>query len=95
MRIAFDINGTLRRMNQAESQTMVEFLKILKKAGHFIIVWSGDDTAEVNKYVSDKDLKEYVDLSISKLNIKTEDLPDIAFDDADYGYLGRIATIKV
>lgn len=95
MKIAFDINGTLRRINQSETNTMIEFLKILKKAGNYIIVWSGDDAYEINKFVSDYGLNEYVDLAVSKLHIKPSDLPDIAFDDADFGYLGKIATIKV
>jgi len=38
MKIAFDINGTLRKAGAEETKVMIGFLKILKKAGHFIIV---------------------------------------------------------
>ncbi len=95
MKIAFDINGTLKRTEQVETQAMLNLLKILKKAGHFIIVWSGDDIEEIKKFISSNQLEPYVDSAICKLNIKSENLPDIAFDDSDFAYLAKLATIKV
>lgn len=95
MRIAFDITGTLSRSDSIESDAMITFLKILKKAGHYIIVWSDDDIERINQFIEAKTLTEFVDLTVSKLSVKPEDFPDIAFDDSEFGYLGKLATIKV
>lgn len=95
MKIAFDINGTLKKVSPEDTQSMLGFLKILKKAGHYIIIWSGDDIHEINQFISNYQLGPYVDLAVSKLNFKQENLPDIAFDDSDFAYLAKLATIKV
>lgn len=95
MRIAFDISGTLLRANEEETKSMIMFLKILKNAGHTIVVWSGDDVDTVNKFIEQYALKDFVDIATSKLSVKPEDFPDIAFDDSEFGYLGKLATIKV
>ncbi len=95
MKIAFDIKGTLLRSNESETQTMIDFLKILKKAGHYIIVWSSDDMYMINDFIKKAKLDEFVDLACSKLDIKPEDLPDVAFDDGDFAYLAKTVTVKV
>lgn len=94
MKIAFDITGTLKRSTSEETKTMIDFLKILKKAGHFIIVWSGDDRTEIVKFVKENDLCEFVDLMVDKLKIEAEDLPDIAIDDNELIFAKKVV-IKV
>lgn len=95
MKIAFDITGTLLRTSEEETKAMIVFLKILKNAGHTIIVWSGDDLDTVNRFIEKYVLKDFVDFTTSKLSVKPENFPDIAFDDSEFGYLGKLATIKV
>lgn len=95
MKIAFDINGTLKRVDAEETKAMVTLLKILKKAGHFIIVWSGDDISEINKFISDYELSKYVDIACNKLDSDPKDMPDVAFDDSQFAYLAKKVTIKV
>lgn len=95
MKIAFDINGTLRRVDTEETKAMVTLLKILKKAGHFIIVWSGDDISEINKFINHYELSEYVDIACNKLDSNPKDMPDVAFDDSEFAYLAKKVTIKV
>ncbi len=95
MKIAFDINGTLKRFDPEETKAMVTLLKILKKAGHFIIVWSGDDVSEINKFIDDYELSQYVDIACNKLDSDPKDMPDVAFDDSEFAYLARKVTIKV
>lgn len=94
MKIAFDIIGTLKRSSSEETKTMIDFLKILKKAGHFIIVWSGDDRTEIVKFVKENDLTEFVDLMVDKLKIEAKDLPDIAIDDNELIFAKKVV-IKV
>lgn len=95
MKIAFDINGTLRRAESEETKVMIGFLKILKKAGHFIIVWSGDDVADINKFIGEYKLEEFVDIACNKLDSDPENMPDVAFDDSEFAYLAKKVTIKV
>ncbi len=92
MKIAFDVQGTLIRSNKDESIVMVEFLKILKKAGHYIIVWSGDDVERTKSIIKQLGIEEFVDFVTSKLN--TKDYSDVAFDDNEFAF-SRKATIKV
>ncbi len=92
MKIAFDVQGTLIRSNKEETTTMVEFLKILKKAGHYIIVWSGDEVERTELLIKNLGIQEFVDLITSKLNPK--DISDIAFDDNEFAF-SRKCTIKV
>jgi hypothetical protein len=95
MKIAFDINGTLKRVNEEETKAMVTLLKILKNVGHFIIVWSGDDISEINKFINDYELSEYVDIACNKLDSDPKDMPDVAFDDSEFAYLAKKVMIKV
>ncbi len=95
MKIAFDINGTLKRIDAEETKTMINFLKILKKAGHFIIVWSGDEVSKISEFISKNELGEYVDQACNKLDIDPKNMPDIAFDDSEFAYLAKKVTIKV
>jgi len=92
MKIAFDINGTLRKAGAEETKVMIGFLKILKKAGHFIIVWSSDD---INKFISEFELGEFVDIACNKLDSDPKNMPDVAFDDSEFAYLAKKVTIKV
>ncbi len=94
MKIAFDITGTLMRSSKEETETMINFLKILKKAGHKIIVWSGDEQNEIEKFVRKYSLTDFVDLMVDKLHIKPEDLPDISIDDNEYVFAKKVV-IKV
>lgn len=94
MRIAFDITGTLKRVSKEETETMINFLKILKKAGHFIIIWSGDEKNEIVRFVKENNLTEFVDLMVDKLKIKAEDLPDVAIDDNELIFAKKVV-IKV
>lgn len=95
MRIAFDINGTLRRIDTEETNAVINFLKILKKAGHFIIVWSGDDIDDINKFIDEYKLTDYIDIACNKLDIDLKDMPDVAFDDSEFAYLAKKVTIKI
>lgn len=90
-----ETNRTLKRVDAEETKAMVTLLKILKKAGHFIIVWSGDDISEINKFISDYELSVYVDIACNKLDSDPKDMPDVAFDDSEFAYLARKVTIKV
>lgn len=96
--IAFDVHGTLYdHMGKPRTQ-VIEFLKVLKKAGHTIIVWSTETRAEVWMVITDLDLEEYVDMHGSKLDVGKSwlpDMPDIAFDDQAMLGLAIEATIKV
>lgn len=94
MKIAFDINGTLLRSNPDETKTMVNLLKILKNAGHFIIVWSGEDIEEIIKTVKELKIDGYIDHVMSKLNFDKEFTPEISFDD-NPGAFATKAVIKV
>lgn len=94
MKIAFDITGRLLRVDAQETESMINLLKILKKAGHFIIVWSGSDIEEINEFIESKNIKEHVDLAVCKSDVKPENFPDVAFDDSQFAYLAK-ATIKV
>lgn len=95
MKIAFDITGTLLRLDATETESMINLLKILKKAGHYIIVWSGSEINEINEFIESKNLSEYVDLAVCKTDVKPKDFPDIAFDDSQFAFLAKKATIKV
>ncbi len=95
MKIAFDINGTLKKTDESETQTMISFLKLLKKAGHFIIIWSGDDLDEIKRFIAEYHLESFIDSAISKLSASQDNLPDIAFDDSDFAYLAKVAVIKI
>jgi phosphoglycolate phosphatase-like HAD superfamily hydrolase len=95
MKIAFDINGTLKRVNEEETKAMVTLLKILKNAGHFIIVWSGDGISEINKFITEYELSDYVDIACNKLDSDPKNMPDIAFDDSEFAYLAKKVNIKV
>lgn len=94
MKIAFDVNGTLLRNNEDETKTMVGFLKILKKAGHFIIIWSGDDVEEIIKVIRKLEIEDYVDKVMSKLNFDKDFIPDISIDDNPGAFASKIV-IKV
>lgn len=94
MKIAFDVNGTLLRASREETEVMVGFLKILKNAGHFIIVWSSEEVEKTELILEELKINEYVDKVIDKLHIDTNFLPDIAFDDNPIAFSIK-ATIKV
>ena len=92
MKIAFDVHGTILRDTKNETQAIVELIKILKKAGHYIIVWSSDDVQDTRIVVEELHIKKFVDSVISKMDIK--EWPDIAFDDNQFPF-SKMATIKV
>ncbi len=81
MNMAFDIHGTLLRSNEKETEVMAGLLKILKNAGHTIIVWSGEDLDEIIKIVRDLEIEEYVDKVMTKINFDRNYMTEIAFDD--------------
>lgn len=92
MKIAFDVHGTLIRPTEEETLAVVEFLKILKRAGHYIIVWSGDDIEQIEPVIKELKIQNFVDLITTKINFK--ELPDIAFDDNEFAFSNKV-TIKV
>lgn len=94
MRIAFDLQGVLISDDIEKSQSMIGLLKILKNAGHFIIVWSGEDTSKIRKQIRKIGIEDYVNLVVRKMNIDKDMLPDIAFDDNELN-IARFATIKM
>lgn len=94
MKIAFDIQGVLISNDNVRSETMINLLKMLKEAGHFIIVWSGDDIGLMKKQMNEIGIMDYIDFLVNKMNIDKDMLPDIAFDDNEL-VLARYATIKI
>lgn len=93
LRIAFDVNGTLIGTTDSQDALAIQLLlKRLKKAGHQIIVWSGNGAEYANEKVTNLGLQDYVDEFASKLD--DIERPDIAFDDV-WGVLASGVTIKV
>lgn len=78
--IAFDLRGTLISAKTVEDTIAMQLLlKRLKKAGHRIIVWSGDHESEVEEVIRNLHLNSYVDAYYNKLTAKEK--PDVVFDD--------------
>jgi len=90
--IAFDVNGVL--VGSKNSETLINLLKVLKSAGHHIIVWSGNGKEYVEEVVKELNLESYVDEYSDKLLCKSK--PEIAIEDDKCAFaLGTIATILV
>lgn len=65
--IAFDINGTLTGTDNPEDAIAAQqILKRLKRAGHKIIVWTGNTKEDAQRIVKELKLEDYVDECRSK-----------------------------
>lgn len=80
-RIAFNLDDVLRRDNSEERAVMIGFLKILKKSGHFIIVWSGNEKLNMKKIVEENNLTDFVDLALNKHDLQQNYAPDVVFEE--------------
>ncbi len=93
LRIAFDVNGTIIGTNDPDDALAIHLLiKRLKRAGHTIILWTGDTIEYAMQKAKDLGLDQYIDEYATKLDIAEK--PDIAFDDV-WGLLATGVTIKV
>ncbi|BCX14221.1 MAG: hypothetical protein KatS3mg085_753 [Candidatus Dojkabacteria bacterium] len=93
LRIAFDINGTLVGTSDPDDSLAMQLLiKRLKKAGHTIILRTGDTVEYSMQKAKELGLDQYIDEYATKLDI--EERPDVAFDDV-WGMLATGVTIKV
>ncbi len=90
MKIAFDVDGTLHKGDEPRNE-IIEILKALKQAGHYIIVWSGGGKWYAEQRVRDFKLVEYVDECLDKMS--NDGSVDMCFDDMD-AYLAKV-NIKV
>lgn len=94
MKIAFDMTTISQREYPEDTKTIIHFMKILKRAGHFIILWDSSQQDDINAFIYKYKISGYADLVVSKLSIKPQDLPDIAFD-MNEKEISHIITIKI
>lgn len=80
LRIAFDVDGTLHREDVPRPE-VIELLKALKAAGHYIIVWSGGGKPYAELRCRDFKITEFVDECMDKLQNPWD--VDVCFDDMD------------
>lgn len=89
MKIAFDVDGTLydnypyfdKKIGEQPRTAIVEFLKELHMAGHYIIVWSGGGKEYASQRVRDLKIEKFVHQTCSKL--QNDGTVDVCFDDQD------------
>lgn len=76
----FDVQGTLVGTKlEEDTLAMKLLLKRLKRAGHEIIVWSGNDLQATKDTINRIGLSDFVDKYEEKLN--PEGVADVLFDD--------------
>lgn len=87
MKIAFDIDGTLK--GEYEDQTWLHRqLRKYAEAGHDVIVWSGGGVDYAQRYVGYRNLP-------ARVIAKCSEAVDIAFDDATDHIAGALVTVQV
>jgi hydroxymethylpyrimidine pyrophosphatase-like HAD family hydrolase len=92
MKIAFDVNNTL--IKHEYSNTIVEMLKLFKRAGHYIIVWSTLGKSYVDQTIEELGIEQFVDETAGK-NEYSDELPDIAIDDKSIESKKATINIKI
>lgn len=76
MIIAFDIDGTLVKLDNTPNYGVIDYLRLFQRDHHRIIVWSGGGVEYAQHWVEKLGLKNV------EVNIKSKDLGvDICFDD--------------
>lgn len=94
MKIAFELNCIIKRELEIEISIIIGFIKVLKCAGHSIILWSECEPSITAIFIKEHKLTGYIDIIASKLSLNEECIPDIAFD-CDEGEISRIVTISI
>lgn len=94
MKIAFELNCVIGRELDREFNSIISFIKILKRAGHVIILWSESELDEIQIFVKENKLTGYIDIVASKSSIREENIPDIAFD-CEEDVISRLVTINI
>lgn len=78
MTIAFEINCLENRDTIEDAKILLEFLKILKRAGHYIIVWARNKDCDIELFVKKSRLSGYIDEVTTKNRLKARKI-DLIF----------------